>query len=147
MFTALFDPSRQGIVGPRFETMLRQSANLLLANPATPSTMLDIATIFVDAAVRNHLVEQVKDPILAEYWLGEMSMGRSNEWQEVVSWFRSKFEIFRTSPLVRNVIGRSTSSISFSEVLSEKRILLVNRLHHLRPALVRSPGAGELARG
>ena len=103
MFTALFDPNRQGIVGPRFESMLRQSANLLLAS-STPSTMLDIATIFIDPAVREHLVKQVKDPILAEYWLGEMAMSRSNEWQEVVSWFRSKFEIFRTSALVRNVV-------------------------------------------
>ncbi len=126
MFYELFDPNRQGFVGPRFESMLRQSALLLLSHPEQPSSMLDISTLFIDAAVRDHLVKGLTDPILSEFWLGEMSMSRSNEWQEVVSWFRSKFEIFRTSRLVRNVVGQAESTISFSDILNERRILLVN---------------------
>lgn len=126
MFYELFDPGRQGIVGPRFETMLRQAALLLLAHPEEPSSLLDITTLFTDDAVRKHLVKGLEDPILNEFWLGEMQLDRSREWQEVVSWFRSKFEIFRTSKLVRSVIGQAESTISFSEVLSERRILLVN---------------------
>lgn len=126
MFTDLFDPGRIGIVGPRFETMLRQAALLLMAHPEQPSSMLDISTLFVDPAVRAHLVKGLTDPILAEFWQAEMSMPRSNEWQEVVSWFRSKFEIFRTSPLVRNVVGQAESTISFSDVLNDGSILLVN---------------------
>ncbi len=126
MFYDLFDPGRTGIVGPRFETMLRQAALLLLAHPEQPSSMLDISTLFVDPAIRAHLVKGLTDPILAEFWQAEMSMPRSNEWQEVVSWFRSKFEIFRTSSLVRNVIGQAESTISFSDVLNDGHILLVN---------------------
>lgn len=125
MFTALFDPHRQGIVGPRFETMLRQAANLLMAGDR-PASMLDIATVFTDDAVRAHLTRNVTDPVLAEYWLGEMQLKRSSEWQEVISWFRSKFEIFRTSRLVRNVVGQAESTISFSDVLLDQRILLVS---------------------
>ena len=126
MFYELFDPARQGIVGPRFETMLRQAALLLLAHPEEPSSLLDITTLFTDDAVRKHLVKGLEDPILTEFWLGEMQLDRSREWQEVVSWFRSKFEIFRTSKLVRSVIGQAESTISFSDILSERRILLVN---------------------
>ncbi len=126
MFYELFDPDRIGIVGPRFETMLRQAALLLLAHPEQPASMLDISTLFVDPAVRAHLVKGLTDPILAEFWQAEMSMPRSNEWQEVVSWFRSKFEVFRTSPLVRNVVGQAESTISFSDVLNDGKILLVN---------------------
>lgn len=126
MFSELFDPHNQGIVGPRFETMLRQAALLLLANPEQPSSMLDISSLFVDDAIRAHLVRAIEDPILKEFWLGEMKMERSREWQEAVSWFRSKFEIFRTSRLVRNVVGQARSTISFSEILDQQRILLVN---------------------
>lgn len=126
MFYALFDPYRIGIVGPRFESMLRQAANLLMAQDEVPATFLDVSTLFVDTAVREHLVRQVRDPILAEFWLGEMSMSRSNEWQEVVSWFRAKFEIFRTSRLVRNVLGQARSTVSFSELMDTGKILLVN---------------------
>ena len=45
---------------------------------------------------------------------------------EVLGWFRSKFEVFRTSQMVRNVVGQSTSTISFTDVLANQRILLVN---------------------
>lgn len=126
MFYELFDPHRQGIVGPRFETMLRQAALLLLSHPEQPSSVLDISTLFIDQAVREHLVAGVDDPILSEFWLGEMRMAQSREWSDVVSWFRSKFEIFRTSRLVRNVVGQAESTISFSEVLNDRKIMLVN---------------------
>lgn len=126
MFYELFDRNRQGIIGPRFETMLRQAALLLLAHPEQPSSLLDISTLFVDAAVTRHLVSDLDDPILAEFWQGEMQMERAREWQEVVAWFRSKFEIFRTSKLVRNVVGQAESTISFSDILNDRRILLVN---------------------
>lgn len=126
IFYELFDPNRVGIIGPRFESMLRQAALLLIAHPERRSSFLDLGTLFVDDAVRRDLVEGVEDPVLAEFWLGEMQMDRSNEWQEVVSWFRSKFEVFRTSRLVRNVLGQATSTISFRDVLDRQQILLVD---------------------
>ena len=88
--------------------------------------MLDIPTIFTDKAVQNHLLEGVSDPILSEFWLGEMAQTSDYHRSEVLGWFRSKFEVFRTSALVRNVIGQAKSTISFAEILRERRILLVN---------------------
>lgn len=126
MFYAMFDPGHIGIVGPRYETMLRGAASLLLAHPEQPSSLLDIPTVFADRAVRDHLLKGVSDPLLTEYWLGEVAQNRSQDFGEVISWFRSKFEVFRMSPLVRNVIGQSRSTFSFSDVLSSQRILLVN---------------------
>jgi len=126
MFQALFDPFRQGIVGPRYETMLRGAAGLLLAHPEQPSSMLDITTVFSDQAVREYLLAGITDPILSEYWQGEVAQNRSNDYGEVISWFRSKFEVFRTSSLVRNVVGQAKSTISFGDVLNNRRILLVN---------------------
>ena len=126
MFYAMFDPHRQGIIGPRYESMLRAAAGLLLARPDHPSSLLDLPTVFSDRAVRDFLLEGLSDPILVEYWLGDVAQNRSNELAEVLSWFRAKFEVFRMSPLVRNVIGQARSTISFSDVLSQRRILLVN---------------------
>ena len=126
MMYQLYDPGHTGIIGPRWETMMRQAANLLLAHPEQPSTFLDVSTMYVDPAVRNHLVGGLTDPVLREYWVGEMSMQRGQEWGEIVGWFRSKFEIFRTSRLVRNVVGQAKSTISFTDILNEQRILLVN---------------------
>lgn len=126
MFYSIFDPKRQGFVGPRFEAWLRQAALLLLANPDEQGTVLDIATVFVDDAVRKHLVKSITDPVLAEFWIGEMGKTNSHSMSEMIGWFRSKFEVFSSSALVRNVVGQANSTISFSEVLSDRRILLVN---------------------
>lgn len=126
MFYSLFDPNRTGIIGPRYESWLRQAALLLLANPDEPSSFLDISTVFVDPAVRKHLVDGITDPILSEFWRGEMAQTSDFHKSEVLGWFRSKFEIFRTSALVRNVVGQAQSTVSFSDVMTNQRILLVN---------------------
>lgn len=126
MFYSLFDPNRTGIIGPRYESWLRQAALLLLANPDEPSSFLDISTVFVDPAVRKHLVDGITDPILAEFWRGEMAQTSDYHKSEVLGWFRSKFEVFRTSALVRNVVGQAQSTVSFSDVIANQRILLVN---------------------
>jgi len=126
LFYQLFDPRRTGIVGPRFESMMRQAALLLLANPDQPSSFLDISTPFVDKAVRDHLVAGLTDPIVAEFWKGEFEQTGDFHRSEVLNWFRSKFEVFRTSPLVRRVVGQADSTVSFSEILRGQKILLVN---------------------
>lgn len=126
MFQTLFDPQQQGIVGPRYISMLRQAARLLMSNPDTPSSMLDMATIYGDIAVRHYLVERSNDPMAMEYWSTHESSSRSNEHGEVMAWFASKFDAFRASDLVRNVVGQARSTISFSDILKDRRILLVN---------------------
>lgn len=127
LFYALFDPTRSGIVGPRFESMLRQAVLLLQHVDEVPSSFLDVSTVFTDPAVRAFLTERITDPMLGEFWLGEMPQAlNSSQYGDVVSWFRSKFEIFRTSPLLRGVVGQTRSTFSFNQVLSENKILLVN---------------------
>lgn len=127
MMYALFDPNNQGIVGPRFETILRNSMLLLEHVRDIPGSFLDITTVVTDDAVREFLSRRITDPMLAEYWLGEFpASNKSYDSGSVNAWFRSKFEIFRTSVALRSIIGQSKSTISFSDVLRNRRILLVN---------------------
>ncbi|MFT4186996.1 MAG: type IV secretion system DNA-binding domain-containing protein [Aeromicrobium sp.] len=127
MMYALFDPKRTGIIGPRFESMMRNAMLLLEHVRDVPGSFLDVSTIFADPEVRKFLSAKITDPHLAEYWLGEYPASlRSNESGEVVSWFRSKFEVFRTSRALRSVIGQARSTVSFTDVLENRRILLVN---------------------
>lgn len=126
MFQTLFDPNQQGIIGPRYVSMLRQAARLLMSNPDTPSSMLDIATVYGDPAVRSHLVNRSNDPMALEYWATQATASKSNDHGEILAWFSAKFDAFRASDLVRHVVGQATSTISFSEILRDRRILLVN---------------------
>ncbi len=124
----LFDPQNSGIVGPRWHSMVRQAILLLQSNDEIKSSFLDVATVFSDRAVRDFLVRHSSDdPLLAQYWQSEVPAAqRSNEWGEVVAWVNSKFEVFRTSKLLRGVIGQAESSVSFSDVIRDRKILLVN---------------------
>lgn len=124
----LFDPQNTGIVGPRWHSMVRQAILLLQSNNGVKSSFLDVATVFSDRAVRDFLVRHAADdPLLAQYWQSEVPAAqRSNEWGEVVAWVNSKFEVFRTSKLLRGVIGQAESSVSFSDVIRDRKILLVN---------------------
>ncbi|MGD9961486.1 type IV secretory system conjugative DNA transfer family protein [Nocardioides sp.] len=124
----LFDPQNTGIVGPRWHSMVRQAILLLQNNTEIKSSFLDVATVFSDRAVREFLVKRAaEDALLAQYWQSEVPAAqRSNEWGEVVAWVNSKFEVFRTSKLLRGVIGQAESSVSFSDVIRDRKILLVN---------------------
>ena len=126
MFYTLFDPHHTGIVGPRYESWLRNGAHLLLANPDRSSTFLDIPTLFTDGAVRRSLVDKLDDPTLSEFWTGEMAQLSDYHLSELLGWFRSKFEPFRMSAPVRRIVGQAASTISFDRILAERRILIVN---------------------
>lgn len=126
MFYALFDPFRTGIVGPRYESWLRNSAELLLANPDQPSSFLDISTVFVDRDIQSFLVENTADRILDEFWRGEMERTTDYHKSEVLGWFRSKFEPFRLSAPVRRVVGQARSTVSFFDAMQSKKIILAN---------------------
>ncbi|MFT4263471.1 MAG: type IV secretion system DNA-binding domain-containing protein [Nocardioides sp.] len=128
MLQKLFDPNNTGIVGPRWHSMMRQAILLLQSSAEIKSSLLDASTVFSDVAVRKFLVDRAQDdPMVMQYWLSEVPQAsRSNEWGEVVAWFNSKFEVFRASRLLRGVIGQSESSVSFSDIIRDRRILLVN---------------------
>lgn len=66
------DPTHSGIVGPRFETWLR-SAAVLHQHTGVPHSLLDLTTPFTDAAVRTHLLKDVEDPLILEFWEGEFA--------------------------------------------------------------------------
>lgn len=128
MMQKLFDPHNTGIVGPRWHSMVRQAILLLQSNDEIKSSFLDVATVFSDRAVRGYLVKHAADDVLlTQYWKGEMpAVQRSNEWGEVIAWVNSKFEVFRSSKLLRGVIGQAESSVSFSDVIRDRKIMLVN---------------------
>jgi hypothetical protein len=125
-FATLFDPQRQGIVGPRFEAMLRNGALTLMADPTDPVSLLELPRLYVDEGFRRDRVARCDDPLLQEFWSREWEQTQPFHRSEVLGWFRSKFEPFRMDPNLRAVLGQARSTISMREVLDEGRILLVD---------------------
>ncbi len=126
MLYKLYDPTHQGIIGPRYEHLFRNAALAVMADPAG-GTFIDIPKLFRDPAFVEQKLKHVTDQNVIEFWRKEMPASqRSNEFGEVTSWFVSKFGAFLSNEMMRNIIGQTKSSFNLRQVMDEGKILLVN---------------------
>ncbi|MCA9308928.1 ATP-binding protein [Candidatus Saccharibacteria bacterium] len=126
MLYKLYDPQRQGIIGPRYEHLFRNAALTVMAGPEG-GTFVDIPKLFSDKAYVNQKLKYVTDQPVLDFWLKEMpGSERSNEFGEVKSWFVSKFGAFLNNQMMRNIIGQTKSGFNIREVMDDGKILLVN---------------------
>ena len=126
MLYKLYDPQRQGIIGPRYEHLFRNAALTVMADP-NGGTFIDIPKLFSDKQFVKQKLQYVKDPNVLDFWNKEMPQSqKSNEFGEVVSWFVSKFGAFLSNAMMRNIIGQRESAFDLREIMDEGKILLVN---------------------
>ena len=126
MLYKLYDPQRQGIMGPRYEHLFRNAALTIMADPAG-GTFVDIPKLFRDPQYVKQKLQHVTDLNVREFWEKEMPASqRSNEFGEVTSWFVSKFGAFLSNEMMRNIIGQTKSSFDLRQVMDEGKILIVN---------------------
>ncbi len=122
----LYDPQRQGIIGPRYEHLFRNAALTVMSGP-DGGTFIDIPKLFRDRDYVNQKLKYVTDQNVLEFWQKEMPQSqRSNEFGDVVSWFVSKFGAFLSNAMMRNIIGQTKSSFDLRDIMDNKKILLVN---------------------
>lgn len=126
MLYKLYDPQHQGIMGPRYESLFRNAALTIMADPAG-GTFIDVPKLFRDPQYAKQKLQYVTDPNVREFWEKEMPQSqRSNEFGDVVSWFVSKFGAFLSNEMMRNIIGQTKSAFDLREIMDSKKILLVN---------------------
>lgn len=126
MLYKLYDPQRQGIIGPRYEHIFRNCALLLMSDPQG-GTFIDIPKVLVDNDYMKQKLKNVTDQTVLDFWTKEFPASqRSNEAGEVTSWVVSKFGAFMSNEMMRNIIGQTKSSFDLREVMDQGKILLVN---------------------
>lgn len=126
MLYKLYDPQHQGIMGPRYESIFRNAALAVMADP-NGGTFVDIPKLFRDPDFLKQKLQHVKDPNVLDYWQKEYPASqRSNEAGEVTSWFVSKFGAFLSNEMMRNIIGQTKSAFDLRYIMDNKKILLVN---------------------
>jgi hypothetical protein len=125
MLYKLYDPGHTGIIGPRYESWFRNAALTLMSDPEGAS-FIDIPKLFTDARYAKQKVKHVTDPMVREFWEGEMAKTSDYHKSEVLGWFVSKFGAFQSNEMMRNIIGQTKSSINLREVMDDGKILLVN---------------------
>jgi hypothetical protein len=125
MLYKLYDPQRQGIIGPRYEHWFRMAAKTVMANPEG-GTFIDIPKVFTDNKYAKDLLKHLDDQVVLDFWNKEMAQTSDYHKSEVLGWFVSKFGAFMANDMMRNIIGQSKSAFNLREIMDEGKILLVN---------------------
>jgi hypothetical protein len=120
----LFDPYKTGIVGPRFEHAVRNA--MLTAMSVEGTTFIEIMRLLTDPRYVQEILPHVQDPIVRRYWTDQIAQTADFHKSEVLDYIVSKFGRFVTNRMIRNIIGQSTSSFSFRDVMDNGKILLIN---------------------
>ncbi len=114
-------------MGPAFEQYFRNSTQLVMEDPSSGSTLMDIGRVLSDASFRNLKLSKSTNPVVNQFWTeiatkaeGEASL------QNIVPYITNKFDEFTGSDFMRPIIGQQESSFKFREVIDNKKILLVN---------------------
>lgn len=114
-------------MGPMFEQYFRNATQLVMEDPASGSTMMDIGRVMSNADFRNLKLARSNNPIVNQFWqeIATKAEGEASL-QSIVPYITNKFDEFTTSDFMRPIIGQQESSFNFREVIDSKKILLVN---------------------
>ncbi|MDE1925000.1 MAG: DUF87 domain-containing protein, partial [Patescibacteria group bacterium] len=114
-------------MGPAFLQYFRNAALLVMEDPASGNTLLDISRIFSDADFRARKLAACKNPIVKQFWEGiaEQATGEQGL-QNYGPYVTSKFDQFTSNDFVRPIIAQQKSAFNFREIMDTKKILLVN---------------------
>ncbi len=125
IFDKLFDMKVAG--GPMFEQYFRNATLLVIEDPDTGSTLLDVSRVMSDKEYRMLKLSRCKNPVVVQFWkeIAEKAGGEASL-QNVVPYIVSKFDTFLANDIMRPVIAQEKSSFDFRKVMDEKKILLVN---------------------
>ena len=108
----------------RMEYILNNAVLALLEYPG--STLLGINKILSDKHYREKVVDRLSDPSVKSFWVNEFAKYPDRFREEAVAPIQNKVGQFISSPLIRNIIGQTKSSLNFREIMDGKKILIMN---------------------
>jgi hypothetical protein len=124
IFNQLFDMKVAG--GAMFEQYFRNAALLVMEDPESGSTLIEITRVLQDKAFRDKKLAQCKNPIIIQFWSAAEATSGEQGLQNFVPYISSKFDPLVSNDIMRPVIGQQHSAINFREIMDKKKILLVN---------------------
>lgn len=125
IFNKLFDMKTAG--GPMFEQYFRNAVLLVMEDPDSGNTLLDVSRVLSNRRYRELKLSKCRNPIVVQFWkeVAEKAGGEASL-ANIVPYITSKFDVFLSNDIMRPIIAQENSSINFREIMDQKKILLVN---------------------
>lgn len=114
-------------MGPAFEQYFRNATLLVMEDPASGSTLMDIGRVLSNKAFRDLKLSRSNNPVVNQFWneIATQAEGEASL-QNIVPYITNKFDDFTANDFMRPIIGQQQSSFHFRQVIDGKKILLVN---------------------
>src|SRR6266568_3283683 len=110
--------------GPRLQWILYNALRACL--DAENTTLLSAYRMLTDDTYSAHIVSQVEDPVVRDFWQGEFAAWPLRFRLEAVSSIRNKLGRFLGNPAVRNIVGQFTGKLDLGYVMDNSRIFIAN---------------------
>ncbi len=113
--------------GPMFEQYYRNAVQLVVEDPDSGSTFVEIPRVFADPAFRNLKLSRCPNPIIVQFWrkIAEQAQGDPSL-ENVAPYITSKFDVFLANDIMRPIVAQEKSAFNFREIMDGKKIFLAN---------------------
>lgn len=114
-------------MGPAFEQYFRNATLLVMEDPESGSTLMDIGRVLSNKAFRDLKLSKSNNPIVNQFWQEIATKAEGDaSLQNIVPYITNKFDDFTANDFMRPIIGQQNSSFNFRDIMDNKKILLVN---------------------
>ncbi len=113
--------------GPMFEQYYRNAVQLVIEDPESGCTFVEVPRVFADAAFRKLKLSKCKNPIVVQFWkkIAEAAGGDASL-ENIVPYISSKFDVFLSNDIMRPIVAQEQSAFNFREIMDSKKIFLAN---------------------
>ncbi|MBA3733560.1 type IV secretory system conjugative DNA transfer family protein [Patescibacteria group bacterium] len=114
-------------LGPMFEQYFRNATMLVIEDPDSGCTLLDVSRVMTNKEFRQMKLANCKNPVVYQFWteVAEKAGGEASL-ANIVPYITSKFDVFLANDIMRPIIAQEKSSFDFRKIMDQKKILLVN---------------------
>jgi hypothetical protein len=113
-------------MGPAFEQYFRNSALLVMEDPESGNTLVDVSRVLSDKKYRDYKISRCKNPLISQFWINAEKTTGEQGLANYVQYVTNKFDVFLANDIMRPIIAQEKSSFNFREVMDNRKILLVN---------------------
>lgn len=125
IFDKLYDLKSSG--GPMFEQYMRNAMILVMDDPASGSTLLEIPRVLSDEKFRAYKLSKCRTQVVKDFWLKEaQKAGGEASLANMVPYITSKLTPFITNDIVRPIIGQQKSAVNVRQAMDGQKILLLD---------------------
>jgi hypothetical protein len=124
IFNKLFDMKTAG--GPAFEQYFRNSALLVMEDPESGCTLMEISRVLSDSDFRHMKLEKCKNPLVKQFFTNAEATSGEQSFENYVPYVTNKFDNFLSNEFMRPIVSQEKSAFDFADIMNNKKILLVN---------------------